>query len=173
HVSTDLSVTASSALMSVMVLIGAVVYLWDVTTGWRLSDPGGVLLRLRAGDAEAVLRVRGTPERAVVTVNDQEPVSGAVSQSSDGRWLELHHGGVFGRYRTAVASVGTRWLASEGAAVAVGEQPTLLSTRGDVVTGGPVKSPMPGSVLAVKAAQGQQVSAGSPLMIVEAMKMEH
>ena len=173
EVSNELFVAAALDRLRDMWPSGAVVDPWDVPNGWRLSDPGGVLLRLRAGDAEAVLRVRGTPERAVVTVNDQEPVSGAVSQSSDGRWLELHHGGVFRRYRRAVASDGTRWLASEGAAVAVGEQPTLLSTRGDVVTGGPVKSPMPGSVLAVKVAQGQQVSAGSPLMIVEAMKMEH
>src|SRR5699024_2154796 len=87
--------------------------------------------------------------------------------------LELHHAGVFYRYRRAVAADGTLWLATGGNAVAVGEQPTLLSTRGDVTTGGPVRSPMPGNVLAVQVAQGQRVGAGASLMIVEAMKMEH
>ena len=32
---------------------------------------------------------------------------------------------------------------------------------------------MPGTVLAVKAATGERVRAGQPLLIVEAMKMEH
>jgi acetyl/propionyl-CoA carboxylase alpha subunit len=37
----------------------------------------------------------------------------------------------------------------------------------------PVRSPMPGRVVAVLAAEGQQVAAGEPLMVVEAMKMEN
>jgi acetyl-CoA/propionyl-CoA carboxylase biotin carboxyl carrier protein len=32
---------------------------------------------------------------------------------------------------------------------------------------------MPGTVLVVKAAVGDRVSAGAPLLVVEAMKMEH
>jgi acetyl-CoA/propionyl-CoA carboxylase biotin carboxyl carrier protein len=38
---------------------------------------------------------------------------------------------------------------------------------------GVVRSPMPGMVIAVKVTAGQQVSAGEPLGVVEAMKMEH
>jgi len=38
---------------------------------------------------------------------------------------------------------------------------------------GVVRAPMPGSVIAVLAEAGQRVSAGQPLVIVEAMKMEH
>jgi len=36
-----------------------------------------------------------------------------------------------------------------------------------------VRSPMPGTVLAVHVTEGGQVTAGQPLLIVEAMKMEH
>ena len=146
---------------------------WDVPNGWRLSDPAGVLLRLRTGDVEAVLRVCGTPERATVAVDDGSPVATAARYDASGCWLELHHAGVLHRYRRAVAADGTLWLATGGNALAVGEQPTLLSTRGDVTTGGPVRSPMPGNVLAVQVTQGQRVGAGASLMIVEAMKMEH
>jgi acetyl-CoA/propionyl-CoA carboxylase biotin carboxyl carrier protein len=32
---------------------------------------------------------------------------------------------------------------------------------------------MPGTVLAVRVAEGDQVTAGTPLLVVEAMKMEH
>jgi len=36
-----------------------------------------------------------------------------------------------------------------------------------------VRSPMPGTVLAVAVQVGQQVDSGEPLVVVEAMKMEH
>ena len=36
-----------------------------------------------------------------------------------------------------------------------------------------ISSPMPGTVLAVKATRGERVRSGQPLLIVEAMKMEH
>jgi acetyl/propionyl-CoA carboxylase alpha subunit len=38
---------------------------------------------------------------------------------------------------------------------------------------GSVRAPMPGTVLAVKAAEGQRVLLGDPLGVLEAMKMEH
>ncbi|HET9170368.1 MAG TPA: biotin carboxylase N-terminal domain-containing protein [Actinospica sp.] len=38
---------------------------------------------------------------------------------------------------------------------------------------GSVRAPMPGTVLAVKAHEGQSVTAGEPLGVLEAMKMEH
>ena len=37
----------------------------------------------------------------------------------------------------------------------------------------PVRSPMPGTVIAISVAPGAQVQAGDPLVTVEAMKMEH
>jgi acetyl-CoA/propionyl-CoA carboxylase biotin carboxyl carrier protein len=41
------------------------------------------------------------------------------------------------------------------------------------VPGGVLRSPMPGTVLAISVAQGSMVTAGTPLLVVEAMKMEH
>src|SRR5699024_1371938 len=91
----------------------------------------------------------------------------------DGPSLELHYRGAFRRYRRAQAADGTLWPARAGYAFAIGEQPNLLSTQGDITAGGPVKSPMPGNVLVVKVEPGEQVSAGTALVVVEAMKMEH
>jgi 3-methylcrotonyl-CoA carboxylase alpha subunit len=39
--------------------------------------------------------------------------------------------------------------------------------------GGRLTAPMPGKVVALIAANGQQVKKGDPLVIMEAMKMEH
>ncbi len=47
------------------------------------------------------------------------------------------------------------------------------ATTADVPADGTVRAPMPGTVIAVKVTDGQHVSAGEPLGVVEAMKMEH
>jgi 3-methylcrotonyl-CoA carboxylase alpha subunit len=39
--------------------------------------------------------------------------------------------------------------------------------------GGRLTAPMPGKVVAVMASNGQEVKKGQPLVIMEAMKMEH
>ena len=153
---------------------GPVVDPWDVPDGWRLGGRGGVTFRLRAGGVEAVVRVEGTPARAVVSVDEREPepVSARWSGARP-RELELRYRGELRRYRRAEAGDGDLWLARGGRCLAVGERPNLLATHADSAEAGPVTSPMPGTVLVVKAAEGDVVAAGTPLLVVEAMKMEH
>ena len=47
------------------------------------------------------------------------------------------------------------------------------STGADAATDADLRSPMPGSVIAVGVADGDVVTAGTVVVIVEAMKMEH
>ncbi|WP_338043358.1 acetyl-CoA carboxylase biotin carboxyl carrier protein subunit, partial [Nonomuraea lactucae] len=70
----------------------------------------------------------------------------------------------------------TLWLGRDGAAWAVTRH--LIGDPGDRpgaagAGDGVVRTPMPGTVLVVKAQVGDQVGEGQPLVIVEAMKMEH
>jgi acetyl-CoA/propionyl-CoA carboxylase biotin carboxyl carrier protein len=67
------------------------------------------------------------------------------------------------------------WLGYEGRAVALTESEPLAAARAEHadVPGGVLRSPMPGTVLAISVAQGSMVTAGTPLLVVEAMKMEH
>ncbi|GLY64549.1 biotin carboxylase N-terminal domain-containing protein [Amycolatopsis taiwanensis] len=148
---------------------GGVVDPWDVPSGWRMVGPGGVVFRLRAGETEALVHIEGLPESAVVTVDGSTPVQ--VSGRRVGDRLELHYAGEFRRYLRA--SDGRLWLARDGQCVAVGERPNLLASHGETTDAGPVVSPMPGTVLVVKVAPGEAVAAGAPLVVVEAMKMEH
>jgi 3-methylcrotonyl-CoA carboxylase alpha subunit len=150
---------------------GAVVDPWDVPDGWRMGGSGGVTFRLKSGPAKAVVRVQGTPASATVFVDDAAPVR--VSGRRDGDVLEIRHAGGFHRYRQACGPGRTVWLARDGLSFPFGEQEFVLSARGEAAGAGPVTSPMPGTVLVVKVAAGDTVRAGTPLLVVEAMKMEH
>ncbi len=150
---------------------GAVVDPWDIPSGWRLSGPGGITFRLRTGENQAVVRIEGTPADASVRVDDAEPVR--VSARREGDLLEVRRANGVERYRCADGPQRTVWLAREGRSFAFADQEFTLSSRGEAAGAGPVKSPMPGTVLVVKAAEGDVVSAGTPLLVVEAMKMEH
>ena len=78
------------------------------------------------------------------------------------------------RMTTTVHNHGNRWWLHD----ADGDISFTLKTRfpetnaPEAVAGG-LTSPMPGTVIAVQVASGEQVSAGQVLAIIEAMKMEH
>ncbi|AGM09320.1 acetyl/propionyl/methylcrotonyl-CoA carboxylase subunit alpha [Amycolatopsis keratiniphila] len=150
---------------------GDVVDPWDVPDGWRLGGSGGIGFALKSGSSEVVVRVQGTPANALVSVDDAEPVR--VSARRLGDLLEVRHPTGFHRYRHAAGTGRTVWLARDGHSFAIGERERLRSAAGAAGGAGPVTSPMPGTVLVVKAAAGDVVTAGTPLVVVEAMKMEH
>jgi acetyl-CoA/propionyl-CoA carboxylase biotin carboxyl carrier protein len=69
----------------------------------------------------------------------------------------------------------TLWISRDGRVWAVREQERLEAERHEVgaPVSGQVVSPMPGTVTRVEVTEGQQVTAGQKLVVVEAMKMEH
>jgi acetyl-CoA/propionyl-CoA carboxylase biotin carboxyl carrier protein len=143
---------------------------WDLANGWRLGGPSATPFRLACGDRAVTVRVTGTPDAASVVVGDADPVRASARRTA-GR-LEVTFGGrttSFARARDGH----TRWLAADGGTWAVEEHSLLESATATAAGGGPVTSPMPGTVLVVKAAVGDTVAAGAPLVVVEAMKMEH
>jgi acetyl-CoA/propionyl-CoA carboxylase biotin carboxyl carrier protein len=145
---------------------GGVVDPWDLANGWRLGGPAAVPFRLACGDRKVTVRVTGTS----VTVDDADPVR--VSARRDGNRLEVTYGGRVTSFLRAQDG-DTLWLAANGQAWAVEEHSLLESAEVAAAGGGPITSPMPGTVLVVKAALGDEVTAGAPLVVVEAMKMEH
>ena len=58
-------------------------------------------------------------------------------------------------------------------AVQLAYVPALAHVGEDADTGGGVTAPMPGKVVAILCEAGKRVERGAPLVVMEAMKMEH
>jgi 3-methylcrotonyl-CoA carboxylase alpha subunit len=152
---------------------------WDTTDGWRVGEHAWTTLVLTAAAAEPVpVRVRGRSSAAQVAVGDGAAVAGRAEW--DGGTLAVTWDGRTMRYACARVDAGAElpgrviWLGRDGQTWAVAEEEPLAAARDDGAGGdGVVRSPMPGTVRAVQAVVGEKVSAGQPLVIVEAMKMEH
>ncbi|MGW4206448.1 acetyl/propionyl/methylcrotonyl-CoA carboxylase subunit alpha [Lentzea sp. NPDC004789] len=133
---------------------------WDQLSGWRIGEHAWTTWRINDVD----VRVRGDE----VVVGAGEPVRARARREG----ADL----LVGSRRYAIARDGdVLWLGHDGASWALTEAEFLVgaSAGGAAASGGPVKSPMPGTVLVVRASQGDEVTAGQALFVVEAMKMEH
>jgi acetyl-CoA/propionyl-CoA carboxylase biotin carboxyl carrier protein len=150
---------------------GPVVDPWDVPDGWRLGEPAWTVRRLQAAGGEPVtVRVRGRAAAAQVWVGDGVALAAAAAR--DGDRLTVTLDGVTHRF-AVVHTGGTLWLAAEGQVIALREHERLHAADSAAEGGGVVTAPMPGTVTVVQASVGDEVSAGTPLLVVEAMKMEH
>jgi len=159
--------------------------LWGLPSGWRLGDPAPLRFRLAVdgrGDADSGVRtvaVSGTPAAAIVSVDGALATPASVT-ALDG---ETAFVSVDGTGRTIV-----RWVSRGGAGSTAGstvefaadgvswrlrEVPPERRLSADAVAVPTISSPMPGSVVSVLVASGDRVEADQPLLIVEAMKMEH
>jgi acetyl-CoA/propionyl-CoA carboxylase biotin carboxyl carrier protein len=150
---------------------GGVVDPWDVPTGWRLGEPAWTVRRLQAAGTDPVtVRLRGSSASAEVVVGDGEPLPASASRTGDRLTVTL--GGLTAHYTVAHVG-GTVWLAANGRTIGLREHERLHSAAEGAGGDGVVTAPMPGTVTVVQASPGDQVEAGTPLLVVEAMKMEH
>jgi acetyl-CoA/propionyl-CoA carboxylase biotin carboxyl carrier protein len=155
---------------------------WDIPDGWRPGERAWTRFRLTHGPGTVTeVRVRGLASAgAEVGIGDGAPVRARAElvQARSGQPggdldLVLTWEGRTVRFAYAVDGA-TTWLAREGTAWAVHEEPAaaLRGARAGSADG-TVRSPMPGTILAVHVAVGDTVTAGQPMLVVEAMKMEH
>jgi propionyl-CoA carboxylase alpha chain len=90
------------------------------------------------------------------------------------RIVVLEHGGVRTSYEVAVGAAGTHdvFVDWPGGHAALRRTPRFVDPA-DAVASGSLLAPMPGTVVSVAVEQGQQVEAGQPVLVLEAMKMQH
>ncbi len=160
-------VLAAAALDRMLALEAPDADPWAIPDGWRLGDPAWTTVRI----AEHEVRIRGRAADAQVSIDGG--ASRPARAGRDGRYLEVTYAGHRLRFDRA-RDGDLYWLGRDGRTWALKEtEPLARRADGPAATAGAVRSPMPGTVQVVKAAEGQEVVAGQPLVVVEAMKMEH
>ena len=142
---------------------------FSVPSGFRLGgEPAWTVHHLRVPGHEPVtVRIRG----GQVRIGDDAPFEASLAADADGSRVRLHTGGTV----TAFHQAG-EWLGREGDSWRVQSyDPVAAALRGAAAGAGAdtLTAPMPGTVTVVKAAKGDEVTAGQSLLVVEAMKMEH
>jgi acetyl-CoA/propionyl-CoA carboxylase biotin carboxyl carrier protein len=151
---------------------------FDVPGGWRVGAPAWTTWRMAVAGRDAVeVRARGRAADAAVEVlageADEAQATMRASGQLDGDRLVVTLDGITRTY-TVAKDGDTLWLGRDGLAWAVRERGPVDAVAAEAAgAGGPVRSPMPGTVTVVEVAEGQTVAAGDRLVVVEAMKMEH
>lgn len=164
---------------------------WAVPDAWRSGRPGTQRLRLATTNGSSLIAVSGTPAGATVTVDAQvagisEPAEGADAPQPRDYSSAIHRDGDL--WRVDCDGIARHWqvetvTSRRGVDVIVSsDEGTWVMHRENVVRSaadddgsgdGALTSPMPGTVIALSAAEGDRVEAGDPVLVVEAMKMEH
>ncbi|TYK43107.1 acetyl/propionyl/methylcrotonyl-CoA carboxylase subunit alpha [Actinomadura decatromicini] len=142
---------------------------WEIPDGWRPGGNAWTPWIITPSGADPVeVRVRGRAASAEVAIGGGDPVAASLT-----RPFTLTYAGRTTSFE-AVRDGHTLWLGRGGRAWALSEHVRAEAGGAAEAAGdGVLRSPMPGTVLAVKAAEGDVVAEGQPLVVVEAMKMEH
>ena len=144
---------------------------WRRLDGWRLNGRARRTIALAIGELsrEIVVAYSGdgfrlTIDDAAVAAHGTLDVDGTLHASFDGR-----------RSGAAVIASGAgRHVFVDGRTFTVRIVDLLdAGGAGHEVEGGGLKAPMPGKVVALIAVAGAVVEKGAPLLVLEAMKMEH
>jgi 3-methylcrotonyl-CoA carboxylase alpha subunit len=144
---------------------------WDIRDGWRMNLASRRSFHFRAGEAEhRVVLVHGGPVLRLAVDGVEAAVSGSVKP----RRVTLHWGE--SRIEAGVVVDGAKctvFIAGRRYDLEHVDPLTLVTGDDEDASGGHLRAPMSGKVLSLIAAPGAQVAKGAPLMVMEAMKMEH
>ncbi len=144
---------------------------WAMATGWRLNDSGPVDLRFRDFEGERSVSARFDSSHWRCRVEGGDPVEALLlGWDSDG--LRVRIGGTLMRF--GLDRTGERFtLFSPSHTYVLDRIDPLAAATGADQSDHALTAPMPGKVTAVFVKKGDAVKAGTSLMILEAMKMEH
>ncbi|MBA3744300.1 biotin carboxylase N-terminal domain-containing protein [Sporichthya sp.] len=141
--------------------------------GWRNNRATLEIVELK-GEGDPIKVAYNLQRGAPVIEVDGKPVIVEI-HSAGSELVDATIGGVRRRYRVHLTGVG----GLDGALVdGVGGASAFsvvdpLPAPGSSVPAGGLIAPMPGSVVRVMVAEGDTVTAGTPLLVLEAMKMQH
>ncbi|MEB3067593.1 acetyl-CoA carboxylase biotin carboxylase subunit [[Mycobacterium] vasticus] len=144
--------------------------LWAAPSGWRIGAAAPVRTDVRTAQRSETVSVWGLPGAAQVQVGDGEIVSAQVDV--DGDQLIATVAGQQRRFMFAEAD-DQLWICDERGSWQLREAEVVRVHRGGGTRSAEIVSPMPGSVIALHVEPESPVAEGDPVVVVEAMKMEH
>jgi 3-methylcrotonyl-CoA carboxylase alpha subunit len=143
---------------------------WHARDGWRMNLSAARTIGFRDGESLLEAQVRYQRDHWVITLNGETTLARGKKLNGDQFAVELDD-------RRLIASVvavdDKRHVFLHGTtSILLRDDPLHLVEAGGAQGGG-LTAPMPGKVVALLAQPGQKVDKGAPLLILEAMKMEH
>ncbi|PQM53102.1 acetyl/propionyl/methylcrotonyl-CoA carboxylase subunit alpha [Mycolicibacter virginiensis] len=144
--------------------------LWGMPSGWRIGAAAPVRTEMHTPLRTETVSVWGLPDAAQVQIGDGEIQSASAHVQGD--QLIATVAGRQRRYLFA-ENDGQLWISDERGTWQLREAEVVRVHRGGGTRSAEIASPMPGTVIAVSADSESTVSEGDPVVVVEAMKMEH
>jgi len=143
---------------------------WEVRDGWRLGSRARRELIFRSAEVEKTVEVKYQPSGWHLTLEgESQTVTGRITDPSQ---LAVQIDG--GRYQVTAHAFGDAqyvfWL---GHTYVLHQVDPLTATAADEVGSRGLRAPMPGRILELIATPGAKVKKGAPLLVLEAMKIEH
>ncbi len=143
---------------------------WHARDGWRMNLSAARTIGFRDGESLVEAQVRYQRDHWVITLNGESTLARGKKLNGDQFAVELDD-------RRLIASVvavdDKRHVFLQGATHILRRDDPLHLVEAGGAQGGGLTAPMPGKVVALLAQPGQKVEKGAPLLILEAMKMEH
>ena len=147
---------------------------WHLRDGWRVNSNARRSLQLRYGDQAQTIAVTyneagygldldGHLTQASGQFGEDSQMSGQLRADLDGTRLTA----------TVIAAGERRHVFLHGRAYVFACVDPLFHAGAGAGMAGGLTAPMPGKVIALLVAPGTRVAQGTPLLILEAMKMEH
>ena len=143
---------------------------WQAQDGWRIGASASRLLPLQQGERQHTLRVWTQPDGWQVQ-RDAEPAQQVSGRFADGQ-LDVTLDGQ--RWRAGVLRDDSQvyLFTAQGQQRFTVHDPVGESEQA-TADAGSLLAPMPGRIVATLVEPGSKVSRGTPLVVLEAMKMEH
>ncbi|WP_434514310.1 acetyl-CoA carboxylase biotin carboxylase subunit [Dechloromonas sp. ARDL1] len=143
---------------------------WHARDGWRMNLSSARTISFRDGEALVDAHVRYQGDQWQITLAGQSTLARGKKLEGDRFAVELDD-------RRLIASVvavdDKRSIFLQGSTYTLLRDDPLHRVDAGDSHGGGLTAPMPGKVVALLAQPGQAVEKGTPLLILEAMKMEH
>ncbi|MBT3787367.1 MAG: acetyl/propionyl/methylcrotonyl-CoA carboxylase subunit alpha [Alphaproteobacteria bacterium] len=143
---------------------------WHQVDGWRMNDDGHDEIKLVDDEEVITIPVRYMPDGYQMTIDDQILKVNGELEAGDHIVANIDGVRIVATVLHDAAGV---TVIDAGHVYQIGVYDVLAAAEVDDTSTGGVVAPLPGKVVAVLTEAGISVDKGTPLMIVEAMKMEH